>query len=100
MSPKSTPLPLHPGRVLELEFMDPLNLKAYTLSKLLDVPRSTIESVVRGRRPISAPLALRLSRLFSNSPAFWTNLQSHYELELAKDEIGDDIMAIEPYASV
>ena len=90
-------LPLHPGRVLEIEFLEPLNLKAYTLSKKLGVPRSSIESVVRGRRPISAALALRLSRFFGNSLAFWTNLQSHYELEVAKDEIGDDINSIEPY---
>lgn len=88
--------PMHPGRVLTLEFMEPNSLKPYTLSKLLSVPRSNLEGVVRGKRPISADLALRLSRLFGNSATFWINLQSHYELEMAKEKIGVGLDTITP----
>jgi len=88
--------PIHPGEILREEFMEPLNLKAYTLSKRLGVPRNTIESLVREKVGISADTALRLARFFRTTPGFWLNAQKHFELETAKDRIGNDLIEIKP----
>ncbi|MEE9271700.1 MAG: HigA family addiction module antitoxin [Robiginitomaculum sp.] len=91
--------PVHPGEILNFEFMEPLGLKAYTLAKNLDMPRSNIESVVRGQRSLSAEFALRLSRYFGNSAQFWINAQSFYDLECAKERLGSQIEKITPRAA-
>jgi len=76
--------PIHPGQILETEFMKPYGLTADTLAKKLYTSHSTIVSVVRGTRPISPELALRLSALFGTSAKFWVNLQSSFALRVAK----------------
>lgn len=72
---------IHPGEILQEEFMEPLGVSAYALAKSLYVPRSRIHEIITGQRAITADTALRLARYFGNSPDFWLNLQNRYDLE-------------------
>ena len=76
---------IHPGKVLQEEFLVPLHLSQYRISKDIKVPPRRINEIVHGKRAITADTALRLSKYFGTSPQFWLNLQSHYELENEKD---------------
>jgi antitoxin HigA-1 len=90
--------PMHPGRVLELEFLEPLEITPYRLAKDIEVDPPRVYSLVRGKRAISADTALRLGRYFGTSAEFWLNLQSHYDLEVAEDGSGESISKIQPLA--
>jgi antitoxin HigA-1 len=79
--------PVHPGEILREEFMKPLGLSMNKLSLDLRVPLTRIADIVNGRRRVTADTALRLARYFRNTPAFWMNLQTRYDLEVAEDEI-------------
>ena len=72
---------IHPGEVLKEEFMVPLNITAYRLSKDLGIPQTRISEILKGRRRISADTALRLSKYFGNSAKFWLGLQVDYDIE-------------------
>jgi antitoxin HigA-1 len=72
---------IHPGEVLQEEFMKPLEITAYRLSKDLGIPQTRISEILRGRRRVSADTALRLSKYFGNSAKFWLGLQDDYDLE-------------------
>jgi addiction module HigA family antidote len=72
---------VHPGEVLLEEFMKPLDITAYRLSKDLEIPQTRVSEILKGRRRISADTALRLSRYFGNSAKFWLGLQDDYDLE-------------------
>ena len=80
--------PIHPGVTLRENFMEPYELSANGLSKALGIPQNRISDIVRGRRGISADTALRLERTFGVSGSFWLNLQSHFELEVARRDNG------------
>lgn len=86
---------LHPGEVLREEFMEPMGITAYALAKACHIERPRLERIVREQQGISADTALRLSRYFGTTPEFWMNLQAKYELEEAREEIGDDLDEIE-----
>src|SRR2546423_13328000 len=81
--------PVHPGEVLQEEFLSPLGLSQYRPAKDLSVPPRRINEIVRGTRAVSADTALRLARYFGTSERFWLNLQAHYDLEVQKDRLGD-----------
>ena len=83
--------PIHPSVTLREDFMEPYKLSANSLSKALGISQNRISDIVRGRRGITACTALRLEHAFGVSAAFWLNLQSHYELEVAKREAGATI---------
>jgi addiction module HigA family antidote len=83
--------PVHPGEILQEEFLIPLGLSQNWLAQHLNVNISRINEIVRGRRGITGNTALRLARAMNTTPEFWLNLQSHYDLETAKDELGDAI---------
>jgi antitoxin HigA-1 len=85
--PKKLP-PIHPGEVLQEEFLAPLGISQYRLAKDTSVPPRRINEIVRGQRSISTDTALRLSRYFGTSERFWTNLQTRYDLEIEKDRLG------------
>ena len=72
---------IHPGEVLLEEFMKPLEITAYRLSKDLVIPQTRISEILKGRRRVSADTALRLSKYFGNSAKFWLGLQDDYDLE-------------------
>ncbi|MEO6829886.1 MAG: HigA family addiction module antitoxin [Acidobacteriaceae bacterium] len=82
---------LHPGEMLREEFMVPLGLSANALALALRVPATRIGEIVKQRRGITADTALRLGRYFRMTPEFWMNLQSHYDLDVARDTVDAEI---------
>jgi antitoxin HigA-1 len=80
--------PVHPGEILDEEFLKPLALTQYRLAKGLKVPARRINEIVHGKRAISADTALRLARFFRNTPRFWLNLQTSYDLDVEADRLG------------
>jgi antitoxin HigA-1 len=72
---------IHPGEVLQEEFLAPLKISAYRLSKDINIPQTRISEIIKGKRRITADTALRLSYYFGNSPKFWLGLQDDYDLE-------------------
>ena len=81
--------PVHPGVVLAEDFLGPLGVSQYRLAKDTNVPPRRINEIVRGQRAITADTALRLARYFRTSERFWLNLQIRYDIEIAKDRLGD-----------
>jgi addiction module HigA family antidote len=79
--------PVHPGEILREEFMKPLGLSMNKMAMDLRVPVTRIAEIVAERRSVTADSALRFARYFNNSPTFWMNLQSRYDLEVAQDEL-------------
>ena len=79
--------PVHPGEILREEFMAPLGLSMNRMAMDLRVPVTRIADIIKERRGITADTALRFARYFNNSAAFWMNLQTRYDLEVAQDEI-------------
>ena len=90
--------PMHPGRILELEFLKPLQITPYKLAKDISVDAPRVYDIVRSQRSISADTALRFARYFGTSAEFWLNLQSHYDLEVEQDRAGESISKIQPLA--
>jgi addiction module HigA family antidote len=84
--------PIHPGRTLAAE-LEARGLSAHALALKLRVPANRIGEIVAGKRGVSAETALRLGRYFGNSAAFWMNLQTKYDLEIAEREFGERIKA-------
>jgi len=72
---------VHPGEVLNEEFLKPLGISAYRLSKETFMPQTRVSEILKGKRRITADTALRLSRFFGNSAKFWLGLQDDYDLE-------------------
>jgi addiction module HigA family antidote len=79
--------PVHPGEILEKEFLEPMGLSQNRLALALGVPARRINEIVLGKRGITADTALRLARYFKMSPQFWLGLQMDYELDLAEDAL-------------
>ena len=79
--------PVHPGVVLAEDFLKGMNITQYRLSKGISVPPRRINEIVQGKRAITADTALRLGKFFGMEAQFWMNLQSHYDLEVARDAI-------------
>ncbi len=79
-------VPVHPGEILSEEFLKPLNLTQTALADHLGVPVRRINEICRGRRAVTAETAWLLAQAFGTSPQFWLNLQSLYELAVAKQE--------------
>lgn len=81
---------IHPGEVLSAEFLIPLNITAYKLTKDINIPQTRISEIVKGNCRITADTALRLSKYFGNSAKFWLVLQDDFDLEeelVAKETI-------------
>lgn len=77
--------PVHPGKVLLLEFMEPLGLTSAALARDLNVPESRIGDLIYGRTAVTVDTARGLARRFNMTPEFWLNLQNHYEMEVGED---------------
>jgi addiction module HigA family antidote len=78
--------PIHPGEILREEFMVPFGLNANSLALALHVPAPSVYEIVREKRGISPEMALRLGVAFKTTPDFWLNLQSEYNLRVARNE--------------
>jgi addiction module HigA family antidote len=87
----------HPGKILREEFMEPIGLTAYALAKALDVPLPRVNDIVREKRSISPEMAVLLSVYFGTSDGYWINLQSHYDLEMARERVGRQAARIHPH---
>jgi len=81
--------PIHPGEILEEEFLLPHGLSQYRLAKDLNVPAPRIHALVHGNRSLTADTALRLARYFGTTAQFWMNLQSAYDLACRQDALAD-----------
>jgi len=87
--------PIHPGEILADELQE-LGMSAADLARAVHVPANRITQIIAGKRSISAASALRLGKWFGTGPHLWLNLQKAYELDLARQEIGNDLETIEP----
>lgn len=98
MSPSLAPV--HPGEVLQEEFMSPLGITQYRLAKETNVPPRRINEIVQGQRAITADTALRLGKFFGTSEMFWLNLQARYDLDVQRQKLGSTLSAVRPLAQV
>ena len=85
--------PIHPGEILSEEFLYPTGTSQYRLAKAIGVDPRRIHAIVHGERSITAETAILLSRFFGNTAAFWMNLQSQYDLEIAEDRLAERAVA-------
>jgi antitoxin HigA-1 len=90
--------PMHPGEVLREEFLRPRGLSSGALAKACGVPRTRIERLANEDAGVTADTALRLSKAFGTSPELWLNLQTDYDVQIAKRQIGHDLARIERIA--
>ncbi len=89
---------IHPGEILNEEFLEPMGITQYRLAKEIGVDPRRIHAIVHGERSITAETALLLSRFFGNSAEFWVGLQSQYDLETAEDRIARKLDMVTPYS--
>lgn len=83
------PAPIHPGMVLEMEFLRPLQLSQNRLALEIHVPAHRISEIVRGKRRVTADTALRLAKYFRTTPEFWLKLQMDYDLAITREELAE-----------
>jgi addiction module HigA family antidote len=91
--------PIHPGEVLQEEFLAPMKLTPYALAQACGVPRTRIERLAREETPVTADTALRLSRYFGTTAEFWMGMQAQYDLERAQDAAAAALRKIKPRSS-
>jgi len=82
---------IHPGEILEEDFLKPLNITAYRLAKDTHIPPTRISQILKYKRRISADTALRFSKYFGNSPDFWLGIQLEYDLREEIEKHKSDI---------
>ena len=92
--------PVHPGEILNEEFLLPMKITQYRLAKAIGVDSRRIHSIVHGERSITAETALLFSRYFGNSAGFWMGLQSQYDLEVAEDRLSHKLTRVAAHSSV
>ena len=88
-----------PGEVLKEDFLDAMGVSAYELARNIGVDPMRISRIINGTRKITADTAIRLSKYFGTSAEFWINLQSLYDLDVAKEKNGEEYNKIQPKAS-
>ncbi len=87
---------IHPGEILKTEFLEPLEITAYRLSKETFIPQTRVSEILKGNRSITADTALRLSRYFGTSAKFWLGLQDDFDLEEAKKAKQEELNTSKP----
>ncbi|HTU78514.1 MAG TPA: HigA family addiction module antitoxin [Solirubrobacteraceae bacterium] len=90
--------PIHPGELLMLAYLQPLEIIQHRLAVAIGVPPRRINEIVHGKRRISTDTALRLARYFGTSERFWLNLQDRYDIEVERDRLGPALEEIQPLA--
>ena len=88
---------IHPGQILKEEFLIPLNLSAYKLSKDLGIPQTRTSEILKGNRRITADTALRLSQYFGTSAKFWLGLQDDFDIEEEKSIKSKELSSIKKF---
>ncbi len=86
---------IHPGEILEEEFLKPMGITAYKLSQAIGVPQTRTSQILKGRRRITADTALRLSKFFGTSTKFWLGLQNDFDIEAERANIKKELELIE-----
>jgi antitoxin HigA-1 len=87
---------VHPGIILKLEFLKPLELSGYRLAKGIDVTPQSVNDIILRKKGISAAMAIRLSKFFGTTEEFWMNLQAAYDLRTAKKGMNRSLKRITP----
>jgi len=87
---------VHPGEILLSEFLEPLGISQNRLATELRVPAPRINAIAHGKRAITPDTALRLARYLGTTAEFWTNLQSHFDLQVETRDIADELDRIQP----
>jgi antitoxin HigA-1 len=87
---------IHPGEILNEEFLVPMGISAYRLAKETFIPQTRVSEILKGNRRITADTALRLSKFFGNSPRFWLGLQNDYDLEEQGTQKENELNEIKP----
>lgn len=87
---------IHPGEILQEEFLIPLEISAYRLAKETFLPQTRISEIIKGNRRITADTALRFSKFFGTSAKFWLGLQDDYDLEVEKNQKEEELNNIKP----
>jgi addiction module HigA family antidote len=90
---------IHPGEILLEEFLIPLEISAYRLSKDIGIPQTRTSGIIRGTRRITADTALRLSRYFGNTAKFWLGIQDDYDIEEEELQKKAELNSIKQYAN-
>ena len=88
---------IHPGEILKEEFLLPLEISAYKLSKDIRIPQTRVSAIIKGNRRITADTALRLSKYFGNSAKFWLGLQDDFDIEEEEQIKSKELNLIEHY---
>jgi addiction module HigA family antidote len=88
---------IHPGEVLQEEFLIPLEVSAYRLSKDTGIPQTRISAIIKGNRRITADTALRLAKYFGNSAKFWLGLQDDYDIEEENHNLKSTLNSIKQF---
>lgn len=87
----------HPGEILQEEFLIPLGISAYRLSKDIGIPQTRISEIVKTNRRITADTALRLAKYFGNSAKFWLGLQDDFDIEEEQNHKQGELKSIKHY---
>jgi antitoxin HigA-1 len=90
---------IHPGEILQEEFLLPLGLSAYKLSKDIGIPQTRVSEILKGNRRVTADTALRLSKYFGNTAKFWLGLQDDFDIEEEEQAKSKELESIEQYQS-
>jgi addiction module HigA family antidote len=89
---------IHPGEILNEEFLTPLNITAYRLAKQTNIPQTRLSEIIKGNRRITADTALRLSIFFGNSAKFWLGLQDDFDIENELNDKAKEFQNIKAFA--
>lgn len=88
---------IHPGEILQEEFLLPLEISAYRLSRDIGIPQNRISEIIKGNRRITADTALRFSAFFGNSAKFWLGIQDDFDIEEGNIQLCSELKAIKQY---
>jgi addiction module HigA family antidote len=91
---------IHPGEILLEEFLKPMEITAYRLSKSIGIPQTRTSQIIKGKRSITADTALRLAKFFGTSPKFWLGLQDDYDLEEQTNKLQQELSDIQTLKEV
>ena len=91
---------VHPGEILLEEFLKPMEITAYRLSKSIGIPQTRTSQIIKGKRGITADTALRFAKYFGTSPKFWLGLQDDYDLEEQTNKLQNELNEIQMLNSV
>ena len=88
--------PIHPGEILQEDFLTPMKISAYRLAKETYMDQTRVSEILKGRRSVTIDTALRLSKFFGTSPEFWINIQTQYDMEMKEAELAEELSKIHP----